>query len=199
VAGTFTATGSMTTARGAAAATLLDSGLALVTGGATNTTSYPSTTSADLYDPSAKMFAATVPMTAPRHDLTATLLPSGEVLVTGGNNAAGALASAELFDPDGGGSGGPDAGTDSGDSGTDAGPDSGMALTDSGVSGKDSSTASEDSGRVADGGQSASGSSSGCSCRTAQTRDGASYALLLLGAVGMVGVRRRQRRSRAHP
>src|SRR3712207_3957944 len=35
-----------------------------------------------------------------REDHTATLLPSGKVLVVGGNGPGGQLASAELYDPD---------------------------------------------------------------------------------------------------
>ena len=44
-------------------------------------------------------FTATGSMTTARKDDTATLTPSGKVLIAGGDNAAGGLASAELYDP----------------------------------------------------------------------------------------------------
>lgn len=54
-----------------------------------------------LYAPSAKASSWTTnsPMTAARQNQTATLLPSGKVLVAGGWNGGSALASAEVFDP----------------------------------------------------------------------------------------------------
>ena len=58
--------------------------------------------SAELYDPAAGTFAATGNMTAARYAPTATLLPSGKVLIAGGadysSGMATALASAELYD-----------------------------------------------------------------------------------------------------
>jgi hypothetical protein len=53
--------------------------------------------SAELYDPGAGTFTATGSMTAGRIDFTATLLPSGMVLVAGGAGENGTLASAELY------------------------------------------------------------------------------------------------------
>ena len=44
-------------------------------------------------------FSSTAPMTVARYAATATLLPSGKVLVAGGQGAAGYLASAEIYDP----------------------------------------------------------------------------------------------------
>jgi len=58
-------------------------------------------TSAQLYDPATGTFTATGSMIAARAFHAATLLPSGIVLVAGGDDPAGgmALASAELYDP----------------------------------------------------------------------------------------------------
>ena len=44
-------------------------------------------------------WAATGSMANPRYDHTATLLPNGKVLVTGGYGISGYLASVELYDP----------------------------------------------------------------------------------------------------
>jgi hypothetical protein len=52
------------------------------------------------YDPEAGTFTV-LPngLVTPRWDHTATLLPNGQILITGGRNDSGVLASAELFDP----------------------------------------------------------------------------------------------------
>jgi hypothetical protein len=89
-AGTFTATGIMTTMRGGPAVTLLSDGKVLVAGG----TAYDK--SAELYDPNTGTFAATGNMTVARSrpSPTATLLGNGKVLVVGGYID---LGSAELY------------------------------------------------------------------------------------------------------
>lgn len=46
-----------------------------------------------------KVSALAVRLSVPRHDHTATMLPDGKVLVVGGRNDGGELASAELLDP----------------------------------------------------------------------------------------------------
>jgi hypothetical protein len=99
--GTFTLTGSMTVARLAHTAITLSDGRVLVAGGADGSNTEPTNAlaSAELYDPEAGTFTATGGMTAARYNLTATLLPSGKVLVAGGTDGATALASAELYDP----------------------------------------------------------------------------------------------------
>jgi hypothetical protein len=58
-------------------------------------------TSAELYDPATGTWSATGSMNTPRVFDTATVLPSGKVLVAGGFNSNGGvgLDSAELFDP----------------------------------------------------------------------------------------------------
>jgi hypothetical protein len=89
----WTATGAMTTARQDHAATLLQDGHVLVTGG-TGTMLY---SSAEIYDPVAMTFALTGSMVSPRQNHFAVLLGSGQVLVAGGDSTSGAAA--ELYDP----------------------------------------------------------------------------------------------------
>ena len=79
------------------AATLLNNGKVLVTGG------YPGLAPAESYDPADGTFAR--PATCWWEGLaTATLLPSGKVLIAGGlNNCDQPVSSAELFDVSAGG------------------------------------------------------------------------------------------------
>ena len=105
-AGTWTATGSMITARAEFTATLLPNGKVLVAGGIPGNDEAVETASAELYDPSTGTWSATGAMTAARSKHTATLLASGKVLVAGGlcergtpTCPLGALAAAELYDP----------------------------------------------------------------------------------------------------
>jgi hypothetical protein len=96
LARTFTATGSLATARIYQTATLLPSGKVLVAGGINGPTYLPS---AELYDSAAGTFSATGGLTTARDQHTATLLPSGKVLVVGGaQNLNSYVASAELYD-----------------------------------------------------------------------------------------------------
>jgi hypothetical protein len=93
---TWTATGSMGTARSEHTMTLLPNGKALVTGGRDSTST--ALASAELYDPGTGTWSPTGSMAAARTAHTATLLPNGKVLVAGGAGAD-ILASAELYDP----------------------------------------------------------------------------------------------------
>src|SRR5438874_3830405 len=77
--GTWTATGSMNTARDGARATLLTNGKVLVQGG--NDSAGVLLSSAELYDPDTGTWVSTGSMTTPRGGHTATLLPDGKVLV----------------------------------------------------------------------------------------------------------------------
>src|SRR5215831_12305977 len=96
--GTWTATGSLGTARDNHTATLLSNGKVLVAGG-TNL-SEPFLRSAEIYDPATGTWTATGSMVIKRKSHTATLLPNGKVLVVGGYNGSnGSLRSAELYDP----------------------------------------------------------------------------------------------------
>ena len=99
---TFTATGSMTAARSGHTATLLPSGKVLIASGYDDVNSYGVSASAELYDPSAGTSTATGSMAVAAVEQAATLLPSGKVLITGGNDGSrnySPFASAELYDP----------------------------------------------------------------------------------------------------
>jgi len=89
--GSFTATGSMTSARTGHVAVTLRSGKVLVVGGGSAT--------AEIFDPTLGTFSTAGAMVDPRANLEATLMPSGNVYVTGGfvNNVATALV--ERFEP----------------------------------------------------------------------------------------------------
>ena len=102
--GTWTNTGSMATARYGHTATLLPNEQVLVAGGTYfNGVSLSDLTNCELYDPSTGTWAATGGLNEGRAFHTATLLPSGMVLVAGGEGeseySVGAVSSAELYDP----------------------------------------------------------------------------------------------------
>lgn len=92
-----TYTGPMTDFRNGHAASALEDGRVLVTGGFNGTQNL---SSAELYDPMAFGWVATVPMLEVRYTHTSTALNNGQVLITGGwDGAATNHASTELFDP----------------------------------------------------------------------------------------------------
>lgn len=103
-------TGSMQESRMIATATLLASGKILVVGGIHSEfegQSFASSVlaSAELYDPATGIWQPTGSMSTPRYRHTATLLPSGKVLVVGGGNSpsletAVVQDSAEIYDPE---------------------------------------------------------------------------------------------------
>ena len=94
--GSFTATGTMATARRWHTATRLPDGRVLIAGGE-NSQARSSVGSAEIYDPATGMFTATGDMSIDRATHAAALLNTGKVLVTGG--AIDGNASAELYDP----------------------------------------------------------------------------------------------------
>ncbi len=110
--GKFLSTGSMAATAGALSAALLDSGKLLVAGGfggkskfvhktvSTNITG-SATTNLQTYDPLTGLFTATTsPLATARFGATATVLPSGKVLIAGGVDTTGTpLNTAEVFDP----------------------------------------------------------------------------------------------------
>jgi hypothetical protein len=97
--GAFTPTGSLLGARSSHTATLLPSGMVLIVGGLGAPGSDVAST-AEIYDPSTGIFSA-VPgrLSVARSGHTASLLPTGQVVIAGGWGSTGITAAAELFDP----------------------------------------------------------------------------------------------------
>ena len=95
----WTSTGSMTQARAGHTATLLRDGRVLVAGGGDPNGNGRKFDTAELYDPATGRWTATGDMTESRNGHTATLLPDGKVLVTGGSGGGLSHKSAELYDP----------------------------------------------------------------------------------------------------
>ena len=101
-AGTFSPTGSMSTARESHTATRLKDGRVLIAGGM-DTVDH-AIASAEIYDPATGTFSPTGQMTTVRAFHTATLLSDGRVLIVGGNAGTWSydgpfLGSAEIYDP----------------------------------------------------------------------------------------------------
>jgi N-acetylneuraminic acid mutarotase len=99
--GTWSPGASLTIPRGSHTATLLPSGKVLVVGGTSNGENGASVSTAELYDPDTNTWSSTASLTTARKKHTATLLPSGKVLVVGGTSLSWgqSLSSAELYDP----------------------------------------------------------------------------------------------------
>ncbi|MBP1705894.1 MAG: Branched-chain amino acid transporter, amino acid-binding protein, partial [Chloroflexi bacterium] len=100
--GTFVGTGPLATARAGATATLLSDGRVLVAAGfdVPRPGAVSTLRAAEIYDPASGTFGPTGSLVTARYLHTATLLPDGRVLITGGfDPEAGYLASAEIYDP----------------------------------------------------------------------------------------------------
>jgi N-acetylneuraminic acid mutarotase len=103
--GTWSVTGAMGHVRWYNTATLLVNGEVLVTGGDDGGGGgyHHGQASAEVYDPATGTWSPTGSMTVARVGHTATLLPSGQVLVAGGSDntlpSPNYLSSAELYDP----------------------------------------------------------------------------------------------------
>jgi len=104
----FAATANLSTARASHSTTLLPDGTVLLAGGAAQFVgSQPPLASAEIYDPGMGTFAATASLHSARYAHRATLLNSGQVLLTGGGATVGgsgsafsrAIAAAELYTP----------------------------------------------------------------------------------------------------
>jgi hypothetical protein len=97
--------GTMNAPRSHATATVLQDGRVLVAGGGSEgSPSYASTATAEIYDPATGTWRTTASMASARAWHTATLLPDGDVLVTGGADTyhgtrGKVTASAEIYDP----------------------------------------------------------------------------------------------------
>ena len=102
-AGAWSAAGSLHTARSYHTATLLSNGKVLVVGGRINGFSTDALASAEIYDPATNTWTATGSLNIARAGHTATLLPNGKVLVTGGRGLSQGVysnfTSAEVYDP----------------------------------------------------------------------------------------------------
>ena len=95
--GTFTVTGSMTTGRDAASATLLPNGRVLIVGGGNEGSA--AVGSAELYEPKTGKFSRTGAMLTAGYGFTSTLLPDGRVFISAGNDGNGPIYSLEMYDP----------------------------------------------------------------------------------------------------
>lgn len=90
----------MNVPRAAHTATLLPNGKVLVAGGFHEEgTREIAIADAELFDPATNRFIPTSSMNEPRDGHTATLLPTGQVLIVGGWNRSGRSSTAELYDP----------------------------------------------------------------------------------------------------
>lgn len=97
LAGTWTPTGALNTARYLQTVVALPNGKALIFGGLDTNNNYP--TSAEVYDPAAGTWSYTSPLPAGRVWTPALLLPGGKVLVAGGYTSNGPTTACSLYDP----------------------------------------------------------------------------------------------------
>lgn len=102
--GGWTSAGSLLQARAGHTATILPDGRVLVVGGERSQSNANSLSSAEIYDPRTNSWSSGPAMNLGRMGHTATPLPTGQVLVVGGDTVqpgmpAVATNSAELFDP----------------------------------------------------------------------------------------------------
>jgi hypothetical protein len=93
----FSTTGTMLSTRQRHTATLLSDGTVLFAGGSEFDGNVDILAAAEIFDPNTSTFTGTGGLVTRRIVHTATLLKDGTVLVTGGLNDAGTLATAELY------------------------------------------------------------------------------------------------------
>jgi len=100
ITGQFQPTGSLVVARESHTATLLQDGRVLIVGGTRfQYQRWVPLSDAEIYDPVTGTFSLTGSLNDARSYHSATLLPNGKVLITGGFGGQDSLASAELYDP----------------------------------------------------------------------------------------------------
>jgi hypothetical protein len=95
--GTFSTIGAMLSTRERHTATMLSDGTVLFAGGSELDANVDILAAAEIFDPNTGTFTGTGGLLTPRITHTATLLKDGTVLVTGGGNVGGPLATAELY------------------------------------------------------------------------------------------------------
>jgi N-acetylneuraminic acid mutarotase len=96
---TWTETGAMSTARGAPATAMLQSGRVLEAGGQTNPSSAPTAT-AETYDPGSGSWSPVSSMNVARSFPAASVLQDGRVLIAGGSTPSSSTdATAEVYNP----------------------------------------------------------------------------------------------------
>ncbi len=97
--GTWSPAGSMANARGGHTATLLSNGKVLVAGGIADLAATTMVTPCELYDPATDSWSPAGSLTTGRYMHAATLLPDGDVLVSGGGIVGGGVTAAcERYD-----------------------------------------------------------------------------------------------------
>jgi len=95
----WSSTGSMVAARYRQTSTLLPNGKVLVAGGDSEGGRGVQMASTELYDPATGTWSSAGTLANAREHHTATLLPNGRVLISGGYTPSGRTTSAELYDP----------------------------------------------------------------------------------------------------
>ncbi|HEX8780053.1 MAG TPA: kelch repeat-containing protein [Nocardioides sp.] len=95
----WSATGRMVVARAYGATAVLESGKVLLVAGQPRSSAPWETDAVDLYDPATGQWTAAAPLDTPRNNSCPVLLPSGKVLVAGGDRDDHSLDTAELYDP----------------------------------------------------------------------------------------------------
>src|SRR5688572_15061769 len=81
-------------------ATLMADGKLFIAGGAYDFWGEIAAETCEIYDPWFETWTSAASMSVARSSHTATLLPNGKILVTGGYNGGGyALSSSEIYDP----------------------------------------------------------------------------------------------------
>jgi len=96
---TWTMARPMSAARRGHAASLLNNGKVLVTGGYDGTAAITALKTTEIYDPGSGAWSAGTPLIEARRWHTTTLLNSGKVLIVGGAVSSGKGTVVELFDP----------------------------------------------------------------------------------------------------